>query len=115
MRNANARPSLSRYQFAFILVSAVGLASAIVAAPVYSARLGLFSSGKVQPGSVRERVTSTSKATKAVSFAQPVPETIATYASDCTTARSTFYLGETVCAKTDSVTLPPADNWWVNW
>jgi uncharacterized repeat protein (TIGR01451 family) len=47
--------------------------------------------------------------------ATTTPETIQTFAQDCQTPKSVFQLGETVCAKTDSVALPPSDNWWVNW
>ncbi|HKP45259.1 MAG TPA: hypothetical protein VJT50_01555, partial [Pyrinomonadaceae bacterium] len=42
-------------------------------------------------------------------------ETIATYAADCTTPKSSFVLGETVCAKTDSVDLNFPGGRWVHW
>ncbi len=42
----------------------------------------------------------------------PVVETIATFAADCTTPKTDFFLGETVCAKTSGVT---ATDRFVNW
>ena len=44
-----------------------------------------------------------------------VAETIETFAADCTTPKSAFYLGETVCAKTDSVDLNYSGGRWVHW
>ena len=45
----------------------------------------------------------------------PFQETIATFAADCTTPKSSFVLGETVCAKTDSVDLNFPGGRWVHW
>jgi uncharacterized repeat protein (TIGR01451 family) len=42
-------------------------------------------------------------------------ETIETFAADCTTPKSAFYLGETVCAKTDGVDTNYAGGRWVHW
>ena len=42
-------------------------------------------------------------------------ETIATFAADCTTPKSSFVLGETVCAQTDNVDLLFPGGRWVNW
>jgi len=42
-------------------------------------------------------------------------ETIATFAADCTTPKSSFVLGETVCAQTDNVDLAFPGGRWVNW
>lgn len=42
-------------------------------------------------------------------------ETVEIYASDCSTPKTTFSLGEVVCAKTDGVSLSPAGNYYVNW
>jgi HYR domain. len=44
-----------------------------------------------------------------------VQETIATFARDCTTPKSAFVLGETVCAKTDNVDLNFPGGRWVHW
>ncbi|HEY6232888.1 MAG TPA: HYR domain-containing protein, partial [Pyrinomonadaceae bacterium] len=45
----------------------------------------------------------------------PVQETINTFAADCTTAKSAFLLGETVCAKTNDVDLAYPGGRWVHW
>jgi uncharacterized repeat protein (TIGR01451 family) len=42
-------------------------------------------------------------------------ESIDTFAADCTTAKSSFVLGETVCAKTDGVDLQFPGGRFVNW
>lgn len=42
-------------------------------------------------------------------------ETIATFAADCTTPKSSFVLGETVCAQTDHVDLNFPGGRWVHW
>ena len=39
-----------------------------------------------------------------LAIAQPSPETITTFAADCTTPKTSFILGETVCAQTEFVT-----------
>jgi uncharacterized repeat protein (TIGR01451 family) len=44
-----------------------------------------------------------------------VQETIATFAADCTTPKSSFLLGETVCAQTDNVDLNFPGGRWVHW
>jgi hypothetical protein len=52
------------------------------------------------------------------SFSPSAPlfaETIDTFGADCTTPKSTFYLGETVCAKTDGVAGTPTSGEFVNW
>src|SRR5688500_7354048 len=65
-----------------------------------------------------------SASSNAIKFPQPssmkalsilFQETIATYAADCTTPKSSFVLGETVCAKTDSVDLNFPGGRWVHW
>jgi len=42
----------------------------------------------------------------------PSPETVEILAADCETPKTEFFLGETVCAKTDNVT---ESDRWVNW
>lgn len=42
-------------------------------------------------------------------------ETSDTFAADCTTPKTAFFLGETVCAKTDSVDLNFPGGRWVHW
>ena len=45
----------------------------------------------------------------------PLQETIATFAADCTTPKSSFVIGETVCAQTDGVDLNFPGGRWVHW
>jgi hypothetical protein len=45
----------------------------------------------------------------------PPTETIETFAADCTTPKSAFFLGETVCAKTNDVDLGFPGGRWVHW
>ncbi|HKY41582.1 MAG TPA: PxKF domain-containing protein [Pyrinomonadaceae bacterium] len=42
-------------------------------------------------------------------------ESVTLYAADCATPRSSFNLGEVVCAKTDGVDLSVANNHFINW
>lgn len=42
-------------------------------------------------------------------------ESVTLYAADCATPRSSFNLGEVVCAKTDGVDLSVANNHYMNW
>lgn len=42
-------------------------------------------------------------------------ETITLFAADCSTAKSSFNLGEVVCAKTDGVDLTVPNNYYLNW
>ncbi|HEY0376102.1 MAG TPA: immunoglobulin-like domain-containing protein [Pyrinomonadaceae bacterium] len=47
-------------------------------------------------------------------FFQPPPVgNISTYAADCTTSKTSFVLGDTVCAKVDSV--PTSSGYFINW
>jgi uncharacterized repeat protein (TIGR01451 family) len=113
MKNKIARPFPLKHYHVLILIATLLMATAMIAVPVYSARSGLSArDGMDARSNARKsarRVTSRTNASSALS-----PETIATYAADCTTAKSTFFAGETVCAKTDSVT-PLDGSWWVNW
>jgi uncharacterized repeat protein (TIGR01451 family) len=101
------------------------LTAAVLAVPFYSAqssspqrgalsgepsnpsRSGSLTASNFKPGPWSDRFRSL------LPIPQSSPETIQTYAQDCSTPKDVFQLGETVCAKTDSVIL--ADNWWVNW
>ncbi|HYG80235.1 MAG TPA: hypothetical protein VD861_07605, partial [Pyrinomonadaceae bacterium] len=46
-------------------------------------------------------------------FSAPSVGTISTFAADCTTAKTSFELGETVCVKVSGV--PTSSGYWVNW
>src|SRR5688572_2709840 len=43
-----------------------------------------------------------------------IPESVATYAADCTTPKTTFTVGETACAKAAGSLLRPGKIYWVN-
>src|SRR6185312_5345040 len=42
-------------------------------------------------------------------------ETIEIFGADCTTPKTAFALGETICAKTNGVDLTVPNNYYVNW
>ncbi|MGH9904165.1 MAG: hypothetical protein ACRD8U_01120, partial [Pyrinomonadaceae bacterium] len=50
-----------------------------------------------------------------IAFSTSVVETINTFAADCTTPKSSFALGETVCAQTEGVDLNFPGGRWVHW
>jgi uncharacterized repeat protein (TIGR01451 family) len=113
MKKKNTRPVPRKHYHVLILLATLVMAAAMIAVPVYSARSGLLTLNGIGAGSNARKsakhVTARTDASTAVA-----PETIATFAADCTTAKSTFFVGETVCAKTDNVT-PTDGSWWVNW
>ena len=49
------------------------------------------------------------------SFAAVAGETVEVFDADCTTPKTSFALGETVCAKTDGVDLTVPNNHYMNW
>jgi uncharacterized repeat protein (TIGR01451 family) len=111
MKNENARPNPVRYRYVFILVSILAAASAMIALPVYSARVGLSldrPTGSVVTGGMTRQLNRKSFSLLHLSMT----ESIATYAQDCTTPRTTFFLGETVCAAVSGVT---ESDRFVNW
>ncbi|HYW70039.1 MAG TPA: HYR domain-containing protein, partial [Pyrinomonadaceae bacterium] len=119
MKNQTAHFNALKRRYVLISLMALFVVSTLVAVPVYSARNEKLKRGSVDKPSTsksdsRSRRTAARNSSSA-STAPTSPETIATFAGDCSTAKSTFYVGETVCARTNSVTLPPTDQWWVNW
>src|ERR1041384_6034619 len=123
MKIENARPRVLTRRNALFIVFALSIASAIIVVPVYSARSALAEKGSrlgKAAGSAASRSTTSSmrsgrsSAISPFRLFPPATAAITTFAADCTTARSTFYLGETVCAKTDTV-APLDGSWWVNW
>src|SRR6185295_11963884 len=113
MKNQKARPAPSKHIHVLILIPTLLMAAAMIVVPVYSARSGLLTRDGM---GARLNARKSAKLVTARTAAQPTssPETIATFAADCTTAKSTFFAGETVCAKTDNVS-PLDGSWWVNW
>jgi len=99
----------------FFALMVMGLA---VAAELYPTRSESKAVARVKAGKTEMRTLNPSRHSRwspARMFGMPVTETIATFAADCTTPRSTFYAGETVCAQTDNVDLNWPGGRWVDW
>ena len=121
MRATNAASFVTLRLRTLILGGVFLIMAAVVAAPFYSVRsssLAEKASANTRPATAGLEPSKASKA-GAVGFLLSVPtslaETISTFAADCTTPRTTFYLGETVCAKTDGVDLQWPGGRWVDW
>lgn len=89
----------------------VFILAAVAAVPLYSANSSSLPTA-AEPGSVGEvnalkASNSTKLAPSALSLPLPQPpsETIATYASDCTTSKTNFVVGETVCVQVTGIPL----------
>src|SRR6266498_6087695 len=129
MRTGNTPERVVTRLNSLILVGVFIIAAVLVAFPVYSMR----SSSPATPSRLRVPAGAPAKRTRSGSFAasnsgilalgsstlrsllpipQSSPEEIATFASDCETPKTTFTLGETVCAKTVFVTETDR---FVNW
>src|SRR6185369_1652391 len=122
LRNS-AQPTVRRLN-PIVLIGSLLIVAAVVAVPFYSAKSGSLTLRR--PGTLknstetaRPRASSlTSPSARVGAWASsllPVSshvETIATFASDCTTPRTDFVLGETVCAVTSGVTETDR---FVNW
>ncbi len=120
------KPRQYRRLNSVILICSLVVVAAIVAVPFYSAQssslstrsnpLSKSSEAAARPGKLSSLMsTSSAIGSWSSSFApvqQSSPETITTFASDCTTPRTTFILGETVCAQTNFVSEPDR---FVNW
>jgi len=128
MKNGNARRSLVKPFHSVVFVGVLSIVAVVVAVPVYSVRsapTGLSQvSGASEKVSRVGSIADLNRTFSAPSFSRlrsllPIPqsaqETIATFAADCATPRATFFLGETVCAKTDSVDLNYPGGRWVDW
>ena len=129
MKNGKARRLGTRHSH-LILFGVFMIAAAVVAVPVYSVRSSSLPTGSSQarvPSEARARVgqidsLTTSNPTVFAPWSArfrsllPVPtsspETINTFASDCTTPKTSFVLGETVCAVTEFVS---ENDRFVNW
>ncbi|HUS10886.1 MAG TPA: HYR domain-containing protein [Pyrinomonadaceae bacterium] len=67
-------------------------------------------------GSIFSKLLNTGKQRELLPFfSPPVQETIDTFAADCTTPKTSFVLGETVCAITNDVDLNYPGGRWVHW
>lgn len=123
-----------RYPFrlnSLVLVGVFLVAVTVLVVPFYSAQSSSAPApGSSQPlapvgapaklGQINTLLASTSAALAPSSILPlPVPgsfqETIETFAADCMTPRTSFVIGETVCAKTDNVDLNYPGGRWVHW
>jgi uncharacterized repeat protein (TIGR01451 family) len=110
-----------RPRYASLFQRNLFLGISVFTALVIFALVPLFKTTASSPSSVRLTKGATMKAPivgsvrSLLSLLQGPSETIATYSSDCSTPQSTFQLGETVCAKTNSVDLNYAGGRWVHW
>ena len=78
--------------------------------------ISLFSSSSVLSTTVSSNsIPANRSASSPLLSSLGMAETIATFASDCSTPKSSFVLGETVCAKTDGVDLNFPGGRWVHW
>ena len=116
MRTQNPRPLT--YTRVLILISTFMIAVAALAVPFYSVR------SESLPGVRKSEVNGAPKVPTNVrslgwmpTVSMPVVgETIAVYASDCTTPKTEFRLGEVICTVTDGVDLTTEPgNYYVNW
>src|ERR1041385_5175825 len=91
------------------------IAAAVIPVPFYAVHSSSLADAAKQPSYTSwNSITTVPKS--ALSLLHPaVAETMATFASDCTTPKSAFTLGETVCAKTDNVDLMFPGGRWVHW
>jgi hypothetical protein len=113
-------PAYRRSQFTrtnyFAIIVMFMLAAFAVAGPFFSSRAkSKTPAAKGGRGHVAGKSRTNPGSRSLLTFGLPVQETIATFASDCTTPKSTFTLGETVCAITDNVDLNFPGGRWVHW
>jgi uncharacterized repeat protein (TIGR01451 family) len=129
MRIENAPRHLTTRPHSFVLIGVFLFVAAAVALPLYtvsssalrngSSKLNVPSERSAGAGQLNSRVSLSSirpSGSSAFSSLLPIPayapETIQTFASDCTTPKTTFVLGEVVCAETALVTETDR---FVNW
>ncbi len=128
-RNRYPRFFVSHRHLLLIIGVSIALA-AIATLPFLStsasslpSRLALPAQGELAGSQLRMRNSSSlphghltaGRSSHLMNVALPLAETIATYAADCTTPKSSFVVGETVCAKTDGVDLNFPGGRWVHW
>ena len=103
--------------FGFLLVGVVGLALPTVhsssvnkSAPIATASAENHGTPKVMPAQLRQwNWLST------IVHLAAAGESVTLYAADCSTPKTGFVVGETVCAKTDGVDLTTPGNYYMNW
>jgi uncharacterized repeat protein (TIGR01451 family) len=107
--NRNTLDTPRRFK-TIILISALLMLGTAMALPFDSVKSG--SEGLVQRQTGILRHTGWESTLTLPSMAG---ESVTLYAADCVTPKSSFNLGEVVCAKTDGVDLSVANNHYVNW
>lgn len=112
-------PSVHRFVARFGGKALLGLififTIAAVAIPLRSV-VSKSNGGSAGPSIDREKGKAKSKLSLLTSFAQLSGETVELYAADCATPKTSFALGETVCAKTDGVDVVTSPgNYYMNW
>src|SRR2546429_500955 len=125
MKTGNAPLRFIKRPQSLVLIGVFMLVAAAVAVPLYSVRSSSLPHGSASIiGPRSSQIASHSELESMVRgsrspFARSIlpvpqssPEEISTFASDCTTSKSSFILGETVCAKTVFVTETDR---FVNW
>lgn len=109
--NTPSRRSTSRFNylilFGILVIAVVGMALPAVHSS---------SSAKSSAGNkASSRVSGYANWLPRIAPAALAGETIEIFAADCTTPKTAFAAGETICAKTDGVDLTPPGNFYVNW
>lgn len=124
MRTENVLQHSIKRPFRLVLVGVFIFAAAALALPLYTAQSSSHSTGasrettRVKVGEIGPIAATNSTIAGWWSSVLRLPvagssaEAIATFASDCTTPRTAFILGETVCAQTSNVT---ESDRFVNW
>src|SRR2546425_6159065 len=118
MRTENAQHPKARLNY-FIFFGVFIMVAVVVAVPFYSAgsssaQVAIATSAK-QPSLLNTLRMANRPVSSMFLTPSQQPETIATFAANCTTPQSSFTLGETVCAKTNFVNLSYPGGRWVDW
>ena len=110
--------SLTRIAAFVALVALIGIplfSSSLASSASETSRLVSDTGAAANSNSIFGNFLNAGKQRALLPFLPPVQETIETFAADCTTPKSAFLLGETVCAKTNDVDLGFAGGRWVHW
>ena len=120
MKNYSVRPSTrlarTRLNISTRLAALIALIG-LVGISLFSSSSASSITAEVNRSNLNHRIIPTTPAPLPLRFSNlgMMQETIATFASDCTTPQSTFVQGETVCAITDGVNLSFPGGRWVHW
>lgn len=121
MPTATPPRNVLRRVFSFLLIGVFVMVAAVLAVPVYSVHSTSDSIGSLQTTIASRSTAKTSQLNLLPNLSANVdflpiptdsPEVIATFAQDCTTPKTVFQLGDTVCAGVSFVTETDR---FVNW